>query len=369
MELGIFMMPLHPTHRKVTDTYQEDLDKIIFADKLGFTEAWVGQHFTAATEPIASPLAFMAAAIPQTKQIKFCTGVINLPCHHPATVAAEAAQFDHMSRGRFILGIGPGALATDFQLFQNEEGWARLRKMMESIDMIKKIWDGGPPYDLKGEFYSMTVDKGIVAELGTGYMPKPYQQPHPPIASSLMSPFPGLGKITGEQGWLPISANFIPTYSVASHWTKYAEGCEAAKRKADPNDWRVCRNIIVARTDEEAKAMVFDPKGSLNYYFSYLWQALSLANYTIVVKSDPKMPDSDMKVEKLLEDLVIYGSPKTVAEKIRAFQKKTGPFGNLVLAMSDWEYNHAGEENSMRLLANEVLPLLNKGAAARLAVA
>jgi len=66
---------------------------------------------------------------------------------------------------------------------------------------------------------------------------------------------------------------------------------------------------------------------------------------------------------------VIYGSPKTVAEKIRAFQDKTGPFGNLVLAMSDWEYNHAGEENSMRLLANEVLPLLNKGAAARLAVA
>ena len=140
MELGIFMMPLHPTHRSVVDTYQEDMDKIILADRLGFTEAWVGQHFTAATEPIASPFMFMAAAIPVTTQIRLCTGVINLPCHHPATVAAEAAQFDHMSKGRFIFGIGPGALATDFQLYQNEEGWTRLRKCLESIDMIQKIW-------------------------------------------------------------------------------------------------------------------------------------------------------------------------------------------------------------------------------------
>src|SRR5277367_2765117 len=135
MELGIFMMPLHPPHRSPTDTYEEDLDKVVLADKLGFAEAWVGQHFTAATEPIASPLMFMSASIRETKTIKFCTGVINLPCHHPATVAAEIAQFDHMSRGRLIFGIGPGALATDFQLYKNEEGWARLRKAMESIDI------------------------------------------------------------------------------------------------------------------------------------------------------------------------------------------------------------------------------------------
>ncbi len=358
MQLGIFMMPLHPPHRNVAETYEEDLDKIILADRLGYTEAWVGQHFTASTEPIANPLTFMAAAIPQTGQIKFCTGVINLPCHHPATVAAEAAQFDHMSKGRFILGIGPGALATDFQLFGNEEGWARLRKCLESIDMIGKIWAGGPPYDIKGEFYSLTVDKNIVEELGTGYMPKPYQQPQPPIACSLMSPSPGLGKIAGERGWIPVSANFVPTYAVASHWAKYLEGCEAAKRKADPNEWRVCRNIIVADSDEEARAIVFDPKGTLNYYFSYVWKALSLANYTIVMKADPNQPDAQVTLEMLLEDMVIYGSPKTVAGKLRAFQDKTGRFGRLVAAMPDWGYNRPAHEKSMRLLASEVLPKL-----------
>ncbi len=361
MEFGIFMMPLHPPQRDLQDMYQEDLDKIILADKLGYTEAWVGQHFTAGTEPIASSFMFMAAAIPLTKQIKFCTGVINLPCHHPATVAAEAAQFDHMSKGRFIFGVGPGALATDFQLFQNEEGWARLRKALESIDFIQKIWNSGPPYDFKGEFFSITVDKNIVPELGTGFMLKPYQKSGPPIASSLMSPSPGLGKITGERGWIPISANFIPTYSVASHWTKYLEGCEAAKRKADPNEWRVSRNVVVARTDDEAKAMAFDPKGGLDYYFGYLWKALSLANYTMVLKADPKVPDDQVTVDMLIEDLVIYGSPKTVVEKITAFREKTGPFGGLVLAMPDWGYNRVGEEDSMKLLATEVLPVLNRG--------
>ena len=364
MELGIFMMPLHPPHRNVTETFEEDLDKIVMADRLGYSEAWVGQHFTASTEPVANPFSFMAAAIPQTKQIKLCTGVINLPCHHPATVAAEAAQFDHMTRGRFIFGIGPGALATDFQLYGNEEGWARLRKCMESIDVITRIWAGGPPYDIKGEFYAITVDKNIVPELGTGYMPKPYQQPHPPIACSLMSPSPGLGKITGERGWLPVSANFIPAYSVASHWTKYAEGCDAANRKADPADWRVCRNIIVADTDEEARAIVFDPKGSLNYYFSYLWKALSLANYTLVLKAKPNRPEAEVTLAMLLEDLVIYGSPKTVADKIAAFRATTGPFGRLILAMPDWEYNRAAHEKSMTLLATEVLPKLRKAKAA-----
>ena len=104
-----------------------------------------------------------------------------------------------------------------------------------------------------------------------------------------------------------------------------------------------------------------DIKGGLNYYFSYLWKALGLANYTIVLKANPNQPDSEVTLDMLLEDLVIYGSPKTVAEKVRAFQEKTGPFGHLTLAMPDWQYNRAAEENSMRLLATEVLPLLSKG--------
>ncbi len=368
MELGLFMMPLHPDSRPVAETYKEDMDKIILADRLGFAEAWVGQHYTASTEPIASPLIFMAAALPQTKIIKMCTGVINLPCHHPATVAAEIAQFDHMSQGRMIFGIGPGSLATDFQLYGNEDGWPRLRKALESIDMIKKIWSQDPPYNLEGEFWTINVDRNIVKELGTGYMHKPYTLPHPPLACSLMSPNPGLGKIAGENGWMPVSANFVPISSVATHWTKYVEGCEVAGRKANPADWRVARNILVARTDEEAREIAFDPKGGLMYTYNYLWKALSLAGFTGALKSDPSVPDSEMTAERLVDDLCIIGSPKTVAEKLIAYQEDiTGPFGTLILGLQDWGHNHAAEAESMRLLAEEVRPILTRASKLKVA--
>ena len=121
MRLGLFMMPVHPPGRLFADTLAEDEEKSIYADRLGFDELWLGEHFSATTEPIPSPLMFMAGLIAQTKNLTFGTAVICLPNHHPVKVAAEVAQFDHMSRGRFMLGIGVGGLFSDFELFDNGE--------------------------------------------------------------------------------------------------------------------------------------------------------------------------------------------------------------------------------------------------------
>ena len=125
MRLGIFMMPVHPPARSFTDTLAEDEEKALYADALGFDEMWLGEHFSATTEPIPSPLMFMASLVPRTKNLKFGTGVICLPNHDPAIVAAEVAQFDHMSRGRFMFGIGPGGLLSDFELFGNADRGVR----------------------------------------------------------------------------------------------------------------------------------------------------------------------------------------------------------------------------------------------------
>jgi alkanesulfonate monooxygenase SsuD/methylene tetrahydromethanopterin reductase-like flavin-dependent oxidoreductase (luciferase family) len=206
----------------------------------------------------------------------------------------------------------------------------------------------------------------IVPELGVGQMTKPFQQPHPPIAMSIMSPFSGTMTQAAKRGWIPISANFIPEYSVASHWKKYCEGCEIAKRPATGEEWRVARNIVVARTDEEARRIVMDPKGSLHYYFSYLWKALTIGNYTIAMRPDPKMADADVTTDLVLNDIVIYGSPKTVADKLIAFREKVGPFGSLVLACPDWEgHNYNVQSESMRLLAEEVMPIVRSAATLR----
>ena len=92
------MMPLHPPTRTLTDYMAETAEKVLLAERLGFDEVFVGEHFSATTEPIPSPLMFMASLIPlQTSRITFGTGVLNLPNRHPAVIAAEVAQFDHMS--------------------------------------------------------------------------------------------------------------------------------------------------------------------------------------------------------------------------------------------------------------------------------
>ena len=133
MRLGMFMMPVHPPARSFTDTLAEDEEKALYADRLGFEELWLGEHFSASSEPIPSPLMFMASLVPRTKNLTFGTGVICLPNHDPVMVAAEVAQFDHMSRGRFMLGIGPGGLLSDFELFGNADRGVRARQGVELI--------------------------------------------------------------------------------------------------------------------------------------------------------------------------------------------------------------------------------------------
>src|SRR5579871_4552598 len=171
MRLGLFMMPVHPPERSFTETLAEDEEKALYADRLGFDEMWLGEHFSAASEPIPSPLMFMASLVPRTSHLKFGTAVICLPSHDPVKVAAEVAQFDHMSRGRFMLSIGVGGLFSDSELFDNGDRKVRERKAIESIDMVERIWAQDPPYDIKGEFWSVKLTEAIIPELGIGTMP------------------------------------------------------------------------------------------------------------------------------------------------------------------------------------------------------
>jgi len=361
MQLGLFGMPLHPPHRSLRETLAENTDKIIHADQLGFDEAWIGEHMSCTTEPISAPMIFLASLLPQTKNIRLGTGVIALPNHNPAVVAAEVALFDHMCNGRFMLGIGPGGLASDMELFGVLDGAYRNERMMEAIDTILKIWSQDPPYDIPGKHWHVKLTENIIPELGVGYMPKPLQRPHPPISMTAMSPFSDSVKTAAIRGWGAMSANFCPEYIIASHWKKFVEGCQIAGREPDGRQWRVARNIVVAQSDQEALDRVMDPKGSNYYYFDYLWQVLKRANYTAVMKEDPKAGDDSISVEQLIASMVIYGSPKTVTEKLLALRERTGPFGTLLMASMDGEgVNREREWESMRRLAGEVMPAVRK---------
>jgi len=357
MRLGMFMMPVHPPGRPMWSGFEEDCEKSILADQLGFAEVWMGEHFTATTEPYPSPMMFFSALLSRTKTITFGTAVICIPNHHPAIVAAEAAQFDNMCKGRFMMGVGPGGLISDFELFKAPDVHGRNRMVVEATNMIQKIWTQDPPYDLKGEFWNIQITDAIMPELGVGFMPKPYQKPHPPICISLASPNSSSAKTAAEQGWGMLSANIIPTYSVATHWDIYNKACAALGKKPSGDNWRVSRNVLVAPSDAEAEERVFGPDGSNRYFFTYIRDVLTRVGILFILKPTPEMPDEEATPDVILKECVIYGSPKTVLDKLVAFRERVGPFGTLLMTGMDWGgANGAWEREGMTLLAHEVMP-------------
>ena len=190
MRLGYFTMPLHPLHRNPTETLQEDREAIILADKLGFYDAFVGEHLTDQAENVTNSLLFLATLIPVTSRIKLASGTSNLSHSHPTLLAAHAAMFDHLAKGRFIFGISPGALASDAEALGILDQ-DRNRLFAEAIDVILAIWEKNAPYDidLPDNRFKVTTAGTCAFEIGRGIMPKPYQRPYPEIVGTVVAPF------------------------------------------------------------------------------------------------------------------------------------------------------------------------------------
>lgn len=368
MKLGLFGMPIHPADASLADSYEADANRIVLADELGFTEAFIGEHQTCATEPVASPLMLMASVIHRTKNITLGSGVTALPMYHPAMAAATVAQFDNMARGRFIWGIGQGGLASDWEAFGVMDPQERNERMIESVSIIKELWTGTAPFHFDGKHYPFSIDETVNAELSIGQPIKPFQRPHPPIAATAMSPASNSIKQAVVQGWIPMSANFVPLSTVYSHWDKIVEGYGELGQEPTGENWRVARNVLVAPTDEEARARVFDPAGPNFHYFHYLWNLFHGLGAGAVMNATGADDDA-VTIEDLIDDMVIYGSPETVARRIAEIRERA-PFGTLLTTMLDGSNptHELHEQESMRLLASDVLPRVPAPAAAAVTV-
>ncbi|HEV8471733.1 MAG TPA: LLM class flavin-dependent oxidoreductase [Methylomirabilota bacterium] len=361
VELGVFTMPFHHPARDYGTILEEDQEAIVLADQLGFTEVYVGEHFSSWSERITSPLIFLATVINRTRQIKLGTGVINLPQIHPATVAAYAAMFDHLAGGRFIFGIGPGGLVSDFELFDVGQAEQRPHMMVESIETILALWAQDPPYRIDGKFWKINVDKAIWPEFKVGWVPRPLQQPHPPIALSILTPNSNSARVAGERGWIPVSGNFFHRRYLRGHWERYAEGCEAVGRRPDPAMWRVSRSVLVTESDAEAEDYLARPDSGLSFYYSFFIHSFSKGRQALfMLKPDLDMPDEAVTVDAVKRALIIAGSPRRVVEQLVALREEIGPFGTLLMAGHDWDQPKLWRR-SMQLLARDVLPVFARG--------
>ena len=358
MKLGLFLMPLHCPDRPHADTYREDLELVEYADRLGFAETWVGEHFNLPWENMPSPELFIAQALEVAPRMKFGTGVSLLGFHHPAHVALRMAQLDHMSRGRIYLGIGAGGGGADAEMFgvNMDAGGARER-MAESIEVILKIWKG-EPFEHVGRFYKSAIAEPR-PEYRIGFHMKPYQDPHPPIAVAGSSPYSGTLEMVGEKGWIPMSSAFLHESFLPSHREVFERGARRGGMPVPANKWRIAREAFVEDDGEQARRDALN--GPLGSFFTDYW--IPLFGYgdrgLSALKTDPDAPDEEITPEYMLENLWIVGDPQECARRIRRMRDAVGGFGTLLLMCHDWADDRPKWFHSLELMAKEVMPLVN----------
>lgn len=245
MKLSFFTMPIHPLGKPISKSLAEDREAFLLADKLGYAEAYCGEHSTDLAEIITSTVAFLASLAYETKNIRLGTGTVNLPNSHPA------------------------------------------------------------------------------------------------------------------RGWQPISGNFLLPKWAATHWPNYVEGCKSAGLKASYDDWRVAKNICVAKDAKTARRYARDEGSPYVLYYSQLLTKMRAGGRLNLFKEDQNMPDDEVTLDYVLDRLVIHGDPASVADQILALREETGPFRHIVYAGHDWTDYDLGRE-SMILMAEKVLPTLQE---------
>jgi alkanesulfonate monooxygenase SsuD/methylene tetrahydromethanopterin reductase-like flavin-dependent oxidoreductase (luciferase family) len=357
---GMFIMPFHTPDKPLAQGYDEDLELIVRAEELGFTEFWIGEHHTMKYETIVMPEIFIGRALGETTRIRMGAAPVCLNQHHPAHVASRLAFLDHLSKGRLNLCFGNGSVTADQELYgvDPKQGGAMAQ---EAMDVILKLWSTDPPYEHNGKFWQFKLKDNVDKETLIGYIHKPYQRPHPPIAIPAMSRNSYSMKIAGQRGYQPFSHCLITGNVVADHWRTYAQAAQAAGHQPDPGEWKVCRSIFLADTTKEAVRRA--RTNSLGRNYQYIGGLLDKGLGRQMYKRDLDMPDSDCNLDFLMTEQIIAGDVDEVLRRLQVLMEETGPFGTLVLMGYDWD-DKASWIASMELFAKELMPALNKAVGA-----
>ncbi len=239
MKFGMFMAPFHPVGENPTLSLERDLELIERLDELGYDEAWIGEHHSNGWEIIASPELFIATAAQRTRNIRLGTGVISLPYHHPLMVADRMVLLDHLTRGRVMMGVGPGALVTDAYMMGIDFATQRPR-MDEALGIIMRLLTETEPISYESDWFTL---KDARINL------RPYTHPHFPIAVAAAGTPSGM-VLAGKHGAAVLSLSTLTTGAVSStlgdFWRIAEETAAEHGNTMDRNDWRLVKHIFLA---------------------------------------------------------------------------------------------------------------------------
>lgn len=358
MNFGYCTMPVHPPGKGYSQVLSEDREAIILADRLGYSEAYVGEHVTDIAEPVTDSATFLASLGPVTEQIRLCTGTVNLPNAHPAAVATKIAMLDHLLQGRLGFGISVGGLSSDWEIFGTLD-LDRRAMFDESVGHILALWASDGPINRTGKYWTLSTERTALPDIGQGLLVTPYQVPHPPITVTAAEPASRSVAYAAAHGWQFISAQFLLPEWVRSHWETYAHVAAEKGRTASREDWRVAKTIFVADDPQTAREYGFGPRSPYRAYFAQLGRKLVTAGRINLFKPSKDMSDDLVTTDYLLDQFVIAGTPEQVADQVVDLVGVVGEFGTLLYCGTDW-VDPGLSRRSMELFANAVMPEVNR---------
>lgn len=316
MKFGVFMAPFHPVGDNPGLAMERDVRTIQWLDEFRYDEAWIGEHHSAGWETIASPELFIAHAAALTKTIKLGTGVISLPYHNPYHVADRMVQLDQLTRGRVMLGVGPGALPSDAYQFELDPTRQR-PQMDEALGVIQRL--------LAGETVTHESDWIHLRESRI-QMPL-YSERLPVFVASTLSP--AGPTIAGKHGAGLINVStFMPSgLDLKRVWEMYSEHSQANGHVADRRNWRLMLPIYIAETREEAWRDVSE--GAYAFQKGYFDNTLGR---TFQYQGEAK----DFAQVMSQAGGAIIGTPEDAVAAIEKIWELTGGFGGLLGLAHEW---------------------------------
>jgi limonene 1,2-monooxygenase len=331
---GVFLAPFHSVSENPTLALERDLQLCQWLDELGFDEAWIGEHHSGGMETIDSPELFIAAAAERTKHIRFGTGVVSLPYHHPLNVANRIIQLDHMTRGRVMFGAGPGLLASD-ALMMGIEPEATRDRLQEGIDVILRL--------LKGETVTEQTEWYTMRDARTHL--RPFTRPHPEVcvASAVT---PSGGRLAGRHGlgMLCVAAGERAGFDALD--TNWKVACEIAAEEGREMDRRRLRCVVNMHLADSREQAIADIRHGCEEFVRYF------------NNNQPRfaVPEGADYVDWVLEHrIAVVGTPDDAIERIEQLYAKQGEFGCLLLQITNWA-DWPALKHSLELYANYVIP-------------
>jgi limonene 1,2-monooxygenase len=341
LRFGIFMAPFHsPPGQNPTTALGRDVATIKLLDELGYDEAWVGEHHSCGTELIASPEIFIAHMANLTRHIKLGTGVLSLPYHNPLWVADRAILLDHLTRGRFMLGLGPGALPTDAAMIGIDPADQR-QALEEDTEVLVRLLRSDEPVTKKTARYNLVEARCQL---------RPFTDPCFEIGVAAIAS-PSGPRVAGQHGLslLSIGATLVGDLDLlALHWDVMEERAAEFGTTVSRDGWRLVGPMHIAETREQA---VKDVEYGIDAWFDYLQHTAAAPQFH---------PLGDTLEERIawLNDsgVGVIGTPDDAVNKIdQLYKQSNGGFGCYLMMAHDWARPDAVARH-YELFAQHVMP-------------